>query len=125
MAIAAAQPDHHMPSGIERRKAPRREITDTVTWGCTVAFNRFTAGDTHRIYRGSIRNCAEGGVRLESNNGFGKGTILLVRMLMCPFHRLAPEVAEELRTILMAEVKWVQYFEDIRGNRCSMGVHYL
>jgi hypothetical protein len=119
MALAAAHPDHHMPSAFERRETQRSQITAAVAFSC------FTAGDTHRIFQGVVRNCAEGGLKIESNKGFSKGTILLIRMIKCPFHRLAPDVAEALRTILLAEVKWVRYFEDVRGNRCSMGVRYL
>ncbi len=119
MALAAAHPNPHMPSGFEKREAHRSRITASVAFSC------FTAGDTHRIFQGVVRNCANGGLQIESNKGFSKGTILLIRMIKCPFHRLAPGVAEALRTILLAEVKWVRYFEDVRGNRCSMGVHYL
>jgi len=119
MALAAAHPDQHMPSAFERREAQRSRIT------ASVAFRCFTAGDTHRLYHGIVRNFSEGGLELESNKDFSKGSILLIRLIKCPFHRLAPEVTESIRTILLAEVKWVRYFEDVRGNRCRMGVHYF
>ena len=119
MALAAVHPDHQLPSGLERRKVQRREVTATVAFSC------FTAGDTHRLFHGVVRNFAEGGMQLESRKAFNKGTILLIRMMKCPFHQLAPEVAEALGTILLAEVKWVRHFDDVRGNRCCMGVHYI
>ena len=119
MELAATQPDRQMPAGLERRKSQRRKVTAMVAFSC------FTAGDTHRLFQGAICDCAASGLRLESDKGFSKGTILLIRMIKCPFHRLAPEVTEALRTILLAEVKWVTVFEDVRGNRFSMGVHYL
>jgi hypothetical protein len=119
MELAAAHPNRDTPAGFEKRGAPRSKITASVAFSC------FTAGDTHRIFHGTVRNFSEGGLELDSNKDFSKGSILLIRLIKCPFHRLAPEVTESIRTILLAEVKWVRYFEDVRGNRCRMGVHYF
>ncbi|MGD8367057.1 MAG: hypothetical protein PVG78_05410 [Desulfobacterales bacterium] len=103
----------------DRRKTPRREIAAAVIFGC------FNTSGAQRFFAGSMQDCTEDGMRIESDAGFRKGTILLIRMLSCPFHLLAPEISESLRTVMLAEVKWRQTLQDEMGTRYRMGVRCL
>jgi hypothetical protein len=104
---------------MERRISPRREIPAAVIFGC------FNTSGTQRFFPGSLQDWAEGGMRIDSKAGFRKGTILLIRMLSCPFHQLAPEISQSVRTVMLGEVKWHQTFQDELGTRHLMGVRCL
>ena len=105
-------------TGFEKRKSPRRQVAAQVVFSC------FTSIDPQRFFSGRIRDCTQGGLQIESSCGFKKGTALLIRLLDCPFYRLAPEVNETLRTVLLAEVRWHNALDD-EGSRFVMGVRYL
>lgn len=103
----------------EKRRSPRREVSCAVIFGC------FSTSGARRFFSGNLQDCAEGGMRIESDAGFRKGAILLIRMPSCPFHQLAPEIGESLRTVMLAEVKWSRTFQDGLGTRYVMGVRCL
>ena len=105
-------------TGFERRKSPRRQVAAQIVFSC------FTSIAPQRFFSGRIRDCTQGGLQIESSCGFKKGTALLIRMLHCPFYRLTPEVNETLRTVLLAEVRWLKSLDD-EGSRFVMGVRCL
>lgn len=121
MKIAEADPSRRRPPVCERRRAVRSRVDDT----CTVVLACFSTNGPQRFFTGTLKDCAEGGLQIESDRGFNPGTILMIRMMQCPFHRLAPEVNEMLRTVLLAEVKWLNSPSEAWSSRCCMGVRYL
>ncbi len=100
----------------QKRKSPRRPVA------ASVVFNCFTTRASGRFFSGTVRDCSEDGLQIESGSGFKKGTVLMVRIMGCSFHRLPPEVKEALRTVLLAEVKWHEVCRDKMETRHLMGM---
>jgi hypothetical protein len=109
----------HEAGAMEQKEGSREEISAAVIFGC------FNISGSQRFFSGTIHDCVEEGLRIESDAGFRKGTILLIRMINCPVRRFTSKVGESLRTVMLAEVKWRQILQHELGTRYIMGVRCL
>ncbi len=74
---------------------------------------------------GVLRNFSDGGVYVEAPQGYRPGTILLIRTTNTAIPAADHHPNEGLRTICLAEVRWLQDLCDPETTRHGMGLGYL
>lgn len=78
-----------------------------------------------RCVDGFLLNFSNTGSYVETSRHFKPGSILLLRMTMDPALLPHPEPKKGLRSICLAEVKWVKELSPDNTGRYGMGVRYL
>ena len=81
--------------------------------------------DVAQASDGIIRNFSSTGFYIETSRGFKPGTVLIVRMTQYPAMSSSIAAEEGLRSISLAEVKWMQELADENTTRYGMGVRYF
>jgi hypothetical protein len=72
-----------------------------------------------------MRNFSSTGSYIETLRGFKPGTVLILRMTRYPAMSSSISAEEGLRSISLAEVKWVQEIADENTTWYGMGVRYF
>ena len=102
-----------------RRYAPRNPTKAAITCQPFASSSAFRASD------GIMRNFSCNGSYIETSCEFKSGTILIVRMTRYPSFPSSLADEEGLRSICLAEVKWLQELADDNAIRFGMGLKYL
>ena len=84
----------------------------------------FTSGAIHTT-DGVMRNFSSGGSYIETSDTFAPGSILLIRMHLCPPLPSSLAAEEGLRTICLAEVKWWRKLPNMGATRYGLGLRYI
>jgi hypothetical protein len=74
---------------------------------------------------GVMRNFSSTGSYIETSRGFKPGTVLIVRMTRYTAMPSSIAAEEGLRSISLAEVKWMLELADESTTRYGMGVRYF
>ncbi|GAB6910052.1 hypothetical protein JCM12296A_59020 [Desulfosarcina cetonica] len=74
---------------------------------------------------GVMRNYSRGGAYIETSCTFTPGTIVVLRVTLSQSKPLWLESFDGLRSLSLAEVKWVQAFSEGTPGRYGMGLRYL
>jgi hypothetical protein len=104
---------------LARRAVPRRP-TDAA-----VICRPYVSGATGQCVDGIMRNFSRQGSYVELCGTYECGTILIVRILACPWTTSALDDCDQPRTICLAEVKWCHQLDAGERHRCGMGLRYL
>ena len=104
---------------IARRAAPRRP-TDAA-----VICRPYVSGAAGQCVDGIMRNFSRQGAYVELSGRYECGTILVVRILDCPWTASALGDCDQPRTICLVEVKWCRQLEAKDPHRCGIGLRYL
>lgn len=77
-----------------------------------------------KIFTAETFNFSEGGMYFESDSFFEKGTNIFFKVKTYSSGTSGPELANELRTVSLAEVRWWQEMGSEDSSRFGMGVKY-
>ena len=102
-----------------KRFAPRNPTEAAIT--C----RPFASSSALRASGGIMRNFSCNGSYIETSCEFKSGTILIIRMTRYPSLPSSLAAEEGLRTICLAEVKWLQELTDVNAIRFGIGLRYL
>jgi hypothetical protein len=80
---------------------------------------------TIQAYDGVIRNFSSDGFYIETSGNFEPGTILFVRTTLRSPGSSLSATGERVRSISLAEIKWVQELADESSARYGLGLRYL
>ena len=104
-------------------KTQRRTQDRGLTNAC-ITCRSFTS-DIIQASDGIMRNYSNSGGYIETSRKFSLGTVLVVRMTRCPGMGSSFAAEEGLRTIGLAQVKWMQELADKNTARYGMGIEYF
>ncbi len=85
----------------------------------------YTCTGAIRESEGMMRNYSTKGSYIETSRKFKSGTILTIRIARYPIKSCSLSTEEGLRSICLAEVKWLQKLENEIASLYGMGLRYL